>query len=110
MVRRHSTTNIWPPFIALELLPDNKNRRFSSPSSINTSPDTSIINSIFITSIGSDFECEEKLAEQICNGPLKPGSVYRLKLRLFTSQNLCSDSPYTDPIRLGKDKCFKFLI
>ncbi|CAK5075185.1 unnamed protein product [Meloidogyne enterolobii] len=100
MVRRHSTTNIWPPFIALELLPDNKNRRFSSPSSINTSPDISIINSIFITSIGSDFECEEKLAEQICNGPLKPGSVYRLKLRLFTSQNLCSDSPYTDPIRL----------
>uniref|UniRef100_A0A915MGK7 Fibronectin type-III domain-containing protein n=2 Tax=Meloidogyne javanica TaxID=6303 RepID=A0A915MGK7_MELJA len=100
MVRRHSTTNIWPPFIALELLPDNKSRRFSSPSSINTSPDTSIINSIFITSIGSDFECEEKLAEQICNGPLKPGSVYRLKLRLFTSSNLWSDSPYTDPIRL----------
>ncbi|KAL7072525.1 hypothetical protein ACQ4LE_008066 [Meloidogyne hapla] len=92
MVQRHST-GIWPPFIALELLPDNKNRRFSS----NISP---IINSIFITSIGTDFECEEKLAEEICNGPLKPGSVYRIKLRLFTSQNLWTDSPFTDPIRL----------
>lgn len=40
-------------------------------------------------------------ANQICNGPLKPGTSYRFKIRLYTSPNMFSDSLYSDIVVTG---------
>ncbi|CAD6191999.1 unnamed protein product [Caenorhabditis auriculariae] len=51
--------------------------------------------SAFFEEIGMDHACTELSVEQICNGPLKPSTAYRFKVRLFTAPNLFTDSPYS---------------
>ncbi|KAK3588480.1 hypothetical protein CHS0354_012890 [Potamilus streckersoni] len=51
-----------------------------------------------IFSIGSETDCEGKA---FCNGPLKPDTVYYVKLRAYTS-SMYSDTLYSDPIRTAK--------
>lgn len=37
-----------------------------------------------------------------CNGPLKSGSTYRVKIRAFTSADKFTDTSYSFPITTGK--------
>lgn len=41
-----------------------------------------------------------------CNGPLKSGSIYRVKVRAFTAPDKFTDTSYSFPIQTGK--CFYF--
>ncbi|KAI5729489.1 hypothetical protein M8J76_003060 [Diaphorina citri] len=38
-----------------------------------------------------------------CNGPLKQGTTYRVKVRAFTSPELFTDTIYSPPVSTGKD-------
>ncbi|CAD5215307.1 unnamed protein product [Bursaphelenchus xylophilus] len=71
----------WPPYVAL---------------SIGLTTDTHLKPQVFVQEIGIDSQCIEQPADIICNGPLKPGTNYRMKLRLFTAPNLWTDSMYSD--------------
>lgn len=37
-----------------------------------------------------------------CNGPLKSGSIYRVKVRAFTAPDKFTDTSYSFPIQTGK--------
>ena len=38
-----------------------------------------------------------------CNGPLKPGTSYKVKVRAYTSPDKFTDTVYSSPIQTGKD-------
>ncbi|KAI8488818.1 hypothetical protein Bbelb_333360 [Branchiostoma belcheri] len=47
--------------------------------------------------IGEEKECEPR--RDFCNGPLKPGTTYRAKLRAFTENGWYADSSYSEPLK-----------
>jgi receptor-type tyrosine-protein phosphatase beta len=49
--------------------------------------------------IGSE-ECDVKQVGY-CNGPLKSGSVYKVKVRAFTAPDKFTDTAYSFPIQTG---------
>uniref|UniRef100_A0A0N4YZZ3 protein-tyrosine-phosphatase n=1 Tax=Parastrongyloides trichosuri TaxID=131310 RepID=A0A0N4YZZ3_PARTI len=56
--------------------------------------------------IGIEPNCDSKDPETICNGPLKADTEYRFKLRMYTADNLWTDTNYsdiakTDPLKSG---------
>jgi len=58
--------------------------------------------------IGQDSHCSTnpissgKLqASQYCNGPLKSGTTYRVKVRAFTANDKFTDTMYSFPIQTG---------
>lgn len=54
--------------------------------------------------IGSDRSCTTKIGTTgFCNGPLKAGTTYRVKLRAFTTSALYSDTEYSVPITTEHD-------
>uniref|UniRef100_A0AC34RT11 Fibronectin type-III domain-containing protein n=1 Tax=Panagrolaimus sp. JU765 TaxID=591449 RepID=A0AC34RT11_9BILA len=75
--------DIWPPYITLET-PIEPLKRFAAK------PISEII--------GIDSTCSDQDSQVVCNGPLKPGSGYRFKLRLYTAPNLWTDTLYSDVI------------
>lgn len=57
--------------------------------------------------IGSE-NCDNKIG--YCNGPLKSGSTYRVKVRAFTAPDKFTDTSYSFPIQTGESdrvKSFK---
>ena len=50
--------------------------------------------------IGAEIGCHQK--RDYCNGPLKPGTLYRIKIRAFTAANKFADTFYSHPIETGK--------
>ena len=38
-----------------------------------------------------------------CNGPLKPGTMYRFKIRAFTSRDQHSETNWSQPIQTDPD-------
>ncbi|CAI5440703.1 unnamed protein product [Caenorhabditis angaria] len=71
--------DIWPSYVA----------KLRTIDKIKQSDDVSIFEEI-----GDDETCSDIIAtDRICNGPLKSGSKYRFRIRLFTSPNMFSDSP-----------------
>uniref|UniRef100_A0A0N5AJA9 Protein-tyrosine-phosphatase n=1 Tax=Syphacia muris TaxID=451379 RepID=A0A0N5AJA9_9BILA len=76
--------DIWPPYVAIET-PIEPIRKFFPPRSISEV-------------IGVNSSCEDTDADRICNGPLKPGSNYKFKLRLYTAMNLWTDTEYSDVV------------
>ncbi|CAB3405125.1 unnamed protein product [Caenorhabditis bovis] len=51
--------------------------------------------------IGDDETCVESRHEQICNGPLRPATRYRVRIRLFTSPTMFTDSDYSEIVMTG---------
>lgn len=58
--------------------------------------------------IGQDTHCSKNavtggklLSSQNCNGPLKPGTTYRVKVRAFTTPEKFTDTMYSFPIQTG---------
>lgn len=51
--------------------------------------------------IGTE-NCENKIG--YCNGPLKSGSTYRVKVRAFTAPEKFTDTSYSFPLQTGKKK------
>lgn len=80
--------DIWPPYIAVyQVLPESR---------VLDHEATALV-------IGSDDGCE-RVSNGFCNGPLKPGAIYRAKIRAYTHPNLYTDTEYSDPIQTGKLK------
>lgn len=50
--------------------------------------------------IGTEKNCRIKLG--FCNGELKPGSTYRVKVRAYTDNDKFVDTYYSQPITTGK--------
>uniref|UniRef100_A0A0K0EXU3 protein-tyrosine-phosphatase n=1 Tax=Strongyloides venezuelensis TaxID=75913 RepID=A0A0K0EXU3_STRVS len=46
--------------------------------------------------IGIEPNCESKDPDTICNGPLKANTMYRFKLRMYTADNLWTDTNYSN--------------
>lgn len=42
------------------------------------------------------------LSSEYCNGPLKPGTIYRVKVRAFTANDKFTDTMYSFPIQTGE--------
>lgn len=78
--------SIWPPYQAVEPYYPFKN------SSVNVED--------FI--IGSE-NCDNR-QKGYCNGPLKSGTTYRVKIRAFTAPDKFTDTAYSFPIQTGKLK------
>lgn len=58
--------------------------------------------------IGSE-NCDNKIG--YCNGPLKSGSTYRVKVRAFTAPDMFTDTSYSFPIQTGEsDRAKKYQI
>lgn len=76
--------SVWPPFQAIEPYYPFKN------SSIED----------FI--IGAE-NCESRQSGY-CNGPLKSGTTYRVKVRAFTALDKFTDTAYSFPIQTGKSR------
>ncbi|KAH7716570.1 Protein-tyrosine phosphatase [Aphelenchoides avenae] len=74
---------VWPPYVAVET-PMEPIKRYS-PRAINEV-------------LGLDMNCADRPKTQVCNGPLKPGTTYRFKLRLYTAPNLWTDTLYSDVV------------
>ncbi|XP_037089578.1 tyrosine-protein phosphatase 10D-like [Pollicipes pollicipes] len=58
--------------------------------------------------IGTDTACAEKCkrvppSRCYCNGPLKPGTSYVVKIRAFTAPDKFADTAYSHPIQTDKD-------
>uniref|UniRef100_A0A8R1HSX7 protein-tyrosine-phosphatase n=1 Tax=Caenorhabditis japonica TaxID=281687 RepID=A0A8R1HSX7_CAEJA len=51
--------------------------------------------------VGDDETCRDVRADRICNGPLRSASKYRVKIRLFTSSTLFTDSPPSQLMTTG---------
>ncbi|TMS35191.1 hypothetical protein L596_002642 [Steinernema carpocapsae] len=82
---------IWPPYVATETHLERV-KKFA-PRAV-------------AEAIGNDKTCGERNINTVCNGPLKPGTAYRFKLRLFTAPNLWTDTDYSDvvvtePVQVG---------
>lgn len=76
--------SIWPPYQAFEPYYPFKN------SSVNVED--------FI--IGAE-NCDNR-QKGYCNGPLKSGTTYRVKIRAFTAPDKFTDTAYSFPIQTGK--------
>jgi receptor-type tyrosine-protein phosphatase beta len=76
--------SIWPPYQAFDPYYPFKN------SSVNVED--------FI--IGAD-NCDNR-QKGYCNGPLKSGTTYRVKIRAFTAPDKFTDTAYSFPIQTGK--------
>lgn len=50
--------------------------------------------------IGSE-NCDNKIG--YCNGPLKSGSTYKVKVRAFTAPDKFTDTSYSFPIQTGEN-------
>lgn len=74
--------SVWPPYQVLEPSPFFKN------------------SSVEEYTIGSEA-CEGKTG--YCNGPLKSGSTYRVKIRAFTTSDKFTDTAYSFPITTDQD-------
>lgn len=55
--------------------------------------------------IGSEI-CDGKIG--YCNGPLKSGSTYKVKVRAFTAPDKFTDTSYSFPIQTGNATSFFF--
>lgn len=74
--------SVWPPYQVIERYYPFKN------------------SSIEDFTIGVE-NCEHRL-NGYCNGPLKPGTTYRVKIRAFTAPDKFTDTEYSFPIQTGK--------
>ncbi|KAF7405885.1 hypothetical protein HZH68_005254 [Vespula germanica] len=74
--------SIWPPYQVMEPYYPFKN------------------GSVEDFTIGSE-NCDNKIG--YCNGPLKSGSTYRVKVRAFTAPDMFTDTSYSFPIQTDKD-------
>lgn len=74
--------SVWPPFQAIEPYYPFKN------------------SSIEDFTIGAE-NCESRQSGY-CNGPLKSGTTYRVKVRAFTALDKFTDTAYSFPIQTGK--------
>lgn len=74
--------SIWPPYQVIEPYYPFKN------------------SSIEDFTIGVE-NCENRLTGY-CNGPLKSGTTYRVKVRAFTAADKFTDTAYSFPIQTGK--------
>ncbi|XP_076636752.1 protein tyrosine phosphatase 10D isoform X2 [Colletes latitarsis] len=74
--------SIWPPYQVMEPYYPFKN------------------GSVEDFTIGSE-NCGDKIG--YCNGPLKSGSTYRVKVRAFTAPDKFTDTSYSFPIQTDKD-------
>nr|XP_050849252.1 tyrosine-protein phosphatase 10D isoform X4 [Vespula vulgaris] len=72
--------SIWPPYQVMEPYYPFKN------------------GSVEDFTIGSE-NCDNKIG--YCNGPLKSGSTYRVKVRAFTAPDMFTDTSYSFPIQTG---------
>ncbi|CAL4061233.1 unnamed protein product, partial [Meganyctiphanes norvegica] len=72
------TYSVWPPYQVTELYYP-----------FNTT-------SVEDFKIGVDKDCMSK--RNYCNGPLNPGTTYRVKIRAFTSSDKYADTYYSHPI------------
>lgn len=80
--------SIWPPYQAIEPYYPFKN------------------SSVEDFTIGIE-NCENKLSGY-CNGPLKSGTIYRVKVRAFTALDKFTDTAYSFPIQTGEfDICLQ---
>jgi len=80
---------VWPPY--------QVNRRYN-PFSKNRSVED--------FTIGTDTGCKcsrEPAVRCYCNGPLKPGTSYVVKIRAFTAEDKFADTAYSHPIQTDKD-------
>lgn len=77
--------SIWPPYQAVEPYYPFKN------SSVNVED--------FI--IGAE-NCDRNRQKGYCNGPLKSGTTYRVKIRAFSAPDKFTDTAYSFPIQTGK--------
>lgn len=82
---------VWPPYqVNMPYNPFSKNR------------------SVEDFTIGTDIACAEKCSRVpagrcYCNGPLKPGTSYVVKIRAFTAPDKFADTAYSHPIQTDKD-------
>ncbi|XP_015183545.1 PREDICTED: tyrosine-protein phosphatase 10D isoform X2 [Polistes dominula] len=74
--------SIWPPYQVMEPYYPFKN------------------GSVEDFTIGGE-NCDNKIG--YCNGPLKSGSTYRVKVRAFTAPDMFTDTSYSFPIQTDKD-------
>lgn len=77
--------SIWPPYQAVEPYYPFKN------SSVNVED--------FI--IGAE-NCDKNRQKGYCNGPLKSGTTYKVKIRAFSAPDKFTDTAYSFPIQTGK--------
>ncbi|XP_014224112.1 tyrosine-protein phosphatase 10D isoform X1 [Trichogramma pretiosum] len=75
--------SVWPPYQVIEPYSPFKN------------------GSVEDFTIGTEENCETR--QGFCNGPLKPGSTYRVKVRAFTASDKFTDTNYSFPIQTDKD-------
>lgn len=96
----------WPSYLAL---------------SKSLSPSKNLDSTPIVEVIGVDVECTKdnvvatvsstsltfsNVCPYCCNGPLKPGRQYRVKLRAYTQPELYADSEYSDVVMTSKIKNF----
>lgn len=74
--------SVWPPFQAIEPYYPFKNSTIED------------------FTIGAE-NCESRQSGY-CNGPLKSGTTYRVKVRAFTALDKFTDTAYSFPIQTGK--------
>ncbi|CAI4232543.1 unnamed protein product [Auanema sp. JU1783] len=78
--------DVWPAYVASIT---------DIPNSVRT---TAQINKALTEAIGIDAACEDLPDDTVCNGPLKAGTPYKFKLRLYSAPNLFTDTPYSDVV------------
>uniref|UniRef100_A0A8R1XN36 Fibronectin type-III domain-containing protein n=1 Tax=Onchocerca volvulus TaxID=6282 RepID=A0A8R1XN36_ONCVO len=74
--------DLWPAYVAIETAIEPL-RKFLPPHFISEI-------------IGANDTCDDIEVDTICNGPLKPATSYRFKLRLYTAPNMWTDSEYSE--------------
>lgn len=75
--------NVWPPYQVIEPYYPFKNK------------------SIEDFTIGTE-RCGERSASGYCNGPLRAGTTYRVKVRAFTAMDKFTDTAYSFQIQTGE--------
>uniref|UniRef100_A0A914VWA9 Fibronectin type-III domain-containing protein n=1 Tax=Plectus sambesii TaxID=2011161 RepID=A0A914VWA9_9BILA len=78
---------VWPAYVALES-PIEHAKDFVPARTI-----TEVI--------GVDERCAIDHLDVVCNGPLRPGRAYRIKIRLYTTPLLWTDSAYSELVVTG---------
>ncbi|CAI2341886.1 unnamed protein product [Caenorhabditis sp. 36 PRJEB53466] len=78
--------DVWPSYVA----------KLRDIQKVKQDDDVSIFEEI-----GDDESCREVRADKICNGPLRSASKYRVRIRLFTSPTLFTDSPPSQVMTTG---------
>ncbi|EFO16117.2 hypothetical protein LOAG_12391 [Loa loa] len=74
--------DLWPAYVAIETMIEPL-RKFFPPHFVSEV-------------IGVDSTCSNIEVDTICNGPLKPATSYRFKLRLYTAPDMWTDSEYSE--------------